>query len=155
MPQGRFTVAPSHERRPLVLLAAGVGITPLLSMLREVVYQGLRTCRSASPEPPACGDEQAHHPNRIAGIPEQAIQSPTKRLIGQGARTLEKPRRADTAGAQALVHHLAQHRQQRRDTNPRRQQHQWPTFQGRHREMPLRRPSLQHIADPDLLMQVG
>lgn len=25
------------------MLAAGVGITPLLSMLREVVYQGLRT----------------------------------------------------------------------------------------------------------------
>lgn len=46
-PQGHFTVAP-HERRPLVLLAAGVGITPLLSMLREVVYQGLRT-RSIRP----------------------------------------------------------------------------------------------------------
>ncbi|SEC22799.1 hypothetical protein SAMN04490185_1052 [Pseudomonas frederiksbergensis] len=43
-PQGHFTVAPD-ERRPLVLLAAGVGITPLLSMLREVVYQGLRTRR--------------------------------------------------------------------------------------------------------------
>lgn len=43
-PQGHFTVEP-HERRPLVLLAAGVGITPLLSMLREVVYQGLRTRR--------------------------------------------------------------------------------------------------------------
>ncbi|MHC8323146.1 2Fe-2S iron-sulfur cluster-binding protein [Pseudomonas sp. GB2N2] len=41
-PQGHFTVQP-HERRPLVLLAAGVGITPLLSMVREVVYQGLRT----------------------------------------------------------------------------------------------------------------
>ncbi|MGF6111273.1 pyridoxamine 5'-phosphate oxidase family protein [Pseudomonas frederiksbergensis] len=41
-PQGHFTVAP-HERRPLVLLAAGVGITPLLSMVREVVYQGWRT----------------------------------------------------------------------------------------------------------------
>lgn len=41
-PQGHFTVA-THERRPLVLLAAGVGITPLLSMVREVVYQGLRT----------------------------------------------------------------------------------------------------------------
>lgn len=43
-PQGHFTVAPL-ERRPLVLLAAGVGITPILSMLREVVYQGLRTRR--------------------------------------------------------------------------------------------------------------
>ncbi|WP_223569245.1 pyridoxamine 5'-phosphate oxidase family protein [Pseudomonas sp. BF-R-26] len=43
-PQGHFTVAP-NERRPLVLLAAGVGITPLLSMVREVVYQGLRTRR--------------------------------------------------------------------------------------------------------------
>ncbi|MGE8190344.1 pyridoxamine 5'-phosphate oxidase family protein [Pseudomonas sp. NPDC086278] len=46
-PQGHFTVAP-HEHRPLVLLAAGVGITPLLSMVREVVYQGLRT-RSIRP----------------------------------------------------------------------------------------------------------
>lgn len=40
-PQGHFTVDP-REDRPLVLLAAGVGITPLLSMLREVVYQGKR-----------------------------------------------------------------------------------------------------------------
>jgi len=46
-PQGHFTVA-ANERRPLVLLAAGVGITPLLSMMREVVYQGLRT-RSIRP----------------------------------------------------------------------------------------------------------
>lgn len=43
-PQGHFTVQPA-ERRPLVLLAAGVGITPLLSMLREVVYQGQRINR--------------------------------------------------------------------------------------------------------------
>ncbi|WP_273819700.1 pyridoxamine 5'-phosphate oxidase family protein [Pseudomonas asplenii] len=43
-PQGHFTVA-SSAPRPLVLLAAGVGITPLLSMLREVVYQGQRTRR--------------------------------------------------------------------------------------------------------------
>ena len=43
-PQGHFTVQ-ATERRPLVLLAAGVGITPLLSMLREVVYQGQRISR--------------------------------------------------------------------------------------------------------------
>jgi ferredoxin-NADP reductase/predicted pyridoxine 5'-phosphate oxidase superfamily flavin-nucleotide-binding protein len=43
-PQGHFTVQ-ATERRPLVLLAAGVGVTPLLSMLREVVYQGLRMSR--------------------------------------------------------------------------------------------------------------
>ncbi|MEC4242317.1 2Fe-2S iron-sulfur cluster binding domain-containing protein [Pseudomonas sp. ODNR1LW] len=43
-PQGHFTVQPS-ERRPLVLLGAGVGITPMLSMLREVVYEGKRINR--------------------------------------------------------------------------------------------------------------
>ncbi|MCG6576970.1 FAD-binding oxidoreductase [Pseudomonas sp. AF32] len=43
-PQGHFIVQ-ATERRPLVLLAAGVGVTPLLSMLREVVYQGLRINR--------------------------------------------------------------------------------------------------------------
>lgn len=43
-PQGDFTVD-ATERRPLVLLAAGVGVTPLLSMLREVVYQGKRISR--------------------------------------------------------------------------------------------------------------
>ncbi|SFA87563.1 hypothetical protein SAMN03159488_00863 [Pseudomonas sp. NFIX10] len=43
-PQGHFTVQ-ATEQRPLVLLAAGVGITPLLSMLREVVYQGQRISR--------------------------------------------------------------------------------------------------------------
>jgi ferredoxin-NADP reductase/predicted pyridoxine 5'-phosphate oxidase superfamily flavin-nucleotide-binding protein len=43
-PQGHFIVQPT-ERRPLVLLAAGVGVTPLLSMLREVVYQGQRINR--------------------------------------------------------------------------------------------------------------
>ncbi|MDB6141338.1 MAG: oxidoreductase, FAD-binding protein [Pseudomonas sp.] len=41
-PQGQFTVC-ADEPRPLVLLAAGVGVTPLLSMLREVIYEGKRT----------------------------------------------------------------------------------------------------------------
>ncbi|WP_397452247.1 pyridoxamine 5'-phosphate oxidase family protein [Pseudomonas sp. NA-150] len=43
-PQGHFTVV-ADEQRPLVLLAAGVGVTPLLSMLREVIYQGKRIRR--------------------------------------------------------------------------------------------------------------
>ncbi|CAO3457121.1 probable iron-sulfur binding protein YPO1417 [Azospirillum argentinense] len=43
-PAGGFTI---HARatRPAVLLAGGVGITPLLAMLRHVVYEGLRTQR--------------------------------------------------------------------------------------------------------------
>ena len=43
-PLGNFIVN-AHERRPLVLLSAGVGITPMLAMLREVVYEGVRTRR--------------------------------------------------------------------------------------------------------------
>ena len=44
-PQGGFMVDIA-ECRPLVLLSAGVGVTPLLSMLREVVYEGGRTRRT-------------------------------------------------------------------------------------------------------------
>jgi ferredoxin-NADP reductase/predicted pyridoxine 5'-phosphate oxidase superfamily flavin-nucleotide-binding protein len=43
-PTGTFTID-ARERRPAVLLAGGVGITPLLAMLRHVVYEGLRTRR--------------------------------------------------------------------------------------------------------------
>jgi ferredoxin-NADP reductase/predicted pyridoxine 5'-phosphate oxidase superfamily flavin-nucleotide-binding protein len=43
-PQGSFVVD-AQERRPLVLLGAGIGVTPMLSMLREVVYEGLRVRR--------------------------------------------------------------------------------------------------------------
>ncbi len=41
-PTGAFTIDP-REKRPAVLLAGGIGITPLLAMLRHVVYEGLRT----------------------------------------------------------------------------------------------------------------
>ncbi|MBR0874046.1 pyridoxamine 5'-phosphate oxidase family protein [Bradyrhizobium tropiciagri] len=41
-PDGAFTID-AREKRPAVLLAGGVGITPLLAMLRHVVYEGLRT----------------------------------------------------------------------------------------------------------------
>jgi len=43
-PAGSFTID-ALERRPAVLLAAGVGITPMLAMLRHIVYEGLRTRR--------------------------------------------------------------------------------------------------------------
>ncbi len=41
-PRGEFRVDTS-ARRPLVLISAGIGITPMLSMLRQVVYEGMRT----------------------------------------------------------------------------------------------------------------
>lgn len=43
-PAGDFTLDTS-EPRPAVLLAAGVGITPMLAMLRHVVYEGQRRRR--------------------------------------------------------------------------------------------------------------
>ncbi|WP_206997977.1 2Fe-2S iron-sulfur cluster-binding protein [Trinickia mobilis] len=43
-PAGNFTID-AHERRPVVLLAGGVGVTPMLAMLRHLVYEGLRTRR--------------------------------------------------------------------------------------------------------------
>ncbi|MES2949604.1 MAG: pyridoxamine 5'-phosphate oxidase family protein [Pseudomonadota bacterium] len=43
-PAGDFVVD-GLESRPLVLLSAGVGITPLLAMLRTAVYEGLRKRR--------------------------------------------------------------------------------------------------------------
>lgn len=43
-PAGRFTLD-AHEQRPAVLLAGGIGITPMLAMLRHIVYEGLRKQR--------------------------------------------------------------------------------------------------------------
>lgn len=43
-PDGTFTTD-AQERRPLVLVSAGVGITPMLAMLRHVLYEGLRIRR--------------------------------------------------------------------------------------------------------------
>ncbi|WP_035998399.1 pyridoxamine 5'-phosphate oxidase family protein [Paraburkholderia caribensis] len=40
-PSGSFTIDPM-EQRPAVMLAAGIGITPLLAMLRHTVYEGWR-----------------------------------------------------------------------------------------------------------------
>lgn len=43
-PAGGFTID-AAEQRPAVLLAGGIGITPLLAMLRHLVYEGLRKQR--------------------------------------------------------------------------------------------------------------
>lgn len=43
-PAGRFTVD-ALEPRPAVLMAAGIGITPMLAMLRHIVFEGLRKRR--------------------------------------------------------------------------------------------------------------
>lgn len=43
-PAGDFTIDAS-EPRPAVLLAAGVGITPMLAMLRHLIYEGARKQR--------------------------------------------------------------------------------------------------------------
>jgi len=43
-PRGEFSVD-AAEPRPLVLLSAGIGITPMLAMLRHVVYEGVRRHR--------------------------------------------------------------------------------------------------------------
>lgn len=40
-PAGGFTIDPL-ETRPAVLLAAGIGITPMLAMLRAIIFEGLR-----------------------------------------------------------------------------------------------------------------
>ncbi|QEE43224.1 2Fe-2S iron-sulfur cluster binding domain-containing protein (plasmid) [Rhizobium sp. WL3] len=42
-PGGRFVIDPMERHRPAVLLAAGIGITPMLSMLQEIVKEGSRT----------------------------------------------------------------------------------------------------------------
>ncbi|WP_457580930.1 2Fe-2S iron-sulfur cluster-binding protein [Ensifer canadensis] len=43
-PAGSFVID-ATERRPAVLLAAGVGITPMIAMLRDLLYEGLRKRR--------------------------------------------------------------------------------------------------------------
>lgn len=41
-PRGQFTVD-ATEKRPLVLIAGGIGVTPMVSMLRHLLTEGLRT----------------------------------------------------------------------------------------------------------------
>lgn len=46
-PAGSFTLD-ATERRPAVLMAAGIGVTPMIAMLRHIVYEGLRSRRMRS-----------------------------------------------------------------------------------------------------------
>jgi len=41
-PAGNFTID-TAARRPSVLVAGGIGVTPMLAMLRQIVFEGLRT----------------------------------------------------------------------------------------------------------------
>lgn len=43
-PQGEFVINAS-EKRPAVLLAGGIGVTPMLAMLRHIVFEGVRKRR--------------------------------------------------------------------------------------------------------------
>lgn len=43
-PRGDFTID-ALQRRPAVLLAGGIGVTPMLAMLRHIVFEGLRKRR--------------------------------------------------------------------------------------------------------------
>lgn len=42
-PTGAFTIDAMERARPAVFIAAGIGVTPLLSMLRHIVHEGDRT----------------------------------------------------------------------------------------------------------------
>jgi ferredoxin-NADP reductase/predicted pyridoxine 5'-phosphate oxidase superfamily flavin-nucleotide-binding protein len=44
-PLGKFTIDPA-EQRPAVLISAGVGVTPMIAMLRHLAYEGHRTRRT-------------------------------------------------------------------------------------------------------------
>ncbi len=41
-PRGQFTID-AAERRPVVMIAGGIGVTPMVSMLRHLLSEGLRT----------------------------------------------------------------------------------------------------------------
>ena len=42
-PGGDFTIDLDEKKRGAVLIAAGIGITPMLAMLRSIVFEGVRT----------------------------------------------------------------------------------------------------------------
>ena len=90
-PAGAFTMEPAAGR-PAVLLAAGIGVTPLLAMLRHIVYEGRRT-RHMRPA-------WLFHGART--LRERAFSEEIASLQTQGDGAIRVVRLlSDTAGAQA------------------------------------------------------
>lgn len=79
-PSGAFTID-AHQKRPAVLLAAGVGITPMIAMLRHLVYEGLRT-RGIRPA------VLFHAARTVAELPFQRELAELARSAGGAIRSL-------------------------------------------------------------------
>ncbi|QHI97197.1 2Fe-2S iron-sulfur cluster binding domain-containing protein [Xylophilus rhododendri] len=91
-PAGAFTIDAS-QRRPAVLLAAGIGITPILSMLRHLVLEGVRTrhrrpawiFHSARTKAERAFDREIA---QLAGASEGAVRRVRVLGSGQGAKAV-------------------------------------------------------------------
>ena len=69
-PQGRFNINP-RSQRPAVLIAAGVGITPMMAFLRQIVAEGIRKRRT---RPVHFIQVARDHAMRAFGAELQALQ---------------------------------------------------------------------------------
>lgn len=89
-PAGAFTID-AAQRRPAVLLAAGIGITPILSMLRHLVLEGVRTRQrrpawifhSAKTKAERAFDQEIA---QLVGAAEGTVRSVRVLGSGQGAK---------------------------------------------------------------------
>lgn len=93
--QGHFTLDPD-QRRPVVLLGAGIGASPLLGMLREVLYQNLRLRRNR-----VCWWIQStrHLPQLAFADELHALESKAGTNI-RSVRAISQPDQADREGVQ-------------------------------------------------------
>jgi hypothetical protein len=99
-PAGSFTLDPLASR-PAVLLAAGVGITPILAMLRAILFEGLRKRRIR----PTTLFYAAR--NRA----ERAFDAELAALVAQGGGAIRLVRvLEDVSDARAGEHHEAEGR---------------------------------------------
>jgi ferredoxin-NADP reductase/predicted pyridoxine 5'-phosphate oxidase superfamily flavin-nucleotide-binding protein len=90
-PAGSFSIG-SREPRPVVLLAAGIGITPMIAMLRHITYEGQRTriTRPAWLFYAARSKQERAFDNELKTL--QAVAGPALRVV----RTLADPTDADS-----------------------------------------------------------